>query len=109
MSQPVAILVTVKNITHFNAFAARKTPRSPENKKFSGSRRKEVDGLINIGVFIISNYNDASGLRIYVSRFVDNLKNKGTPEAFEKSRLVFEGFKDHQGFLTHTQTVHRAS
>ncbi|KHJ30397.1 hypothetical protein EV44_g3379 [Erysiphe necator] len=55
---------------------------------FSVSRRKELDGLLERGVFEFINVNDIpTGARIFKSRFVDQIKNAGTANAFEKSRL----------------------
>jgi hypothetical protein len=34
------------------------------------------------------------GVRIFNSRFVDEIKNEGTDKAFEKSRLVVQAFND---------------
>jgi len=53
--------------------------------------------------------SDAQGLREYGSRFVDTVKKECTPDAFEKSRLVVQGFNDNHGFLTCAPTVQRAS
>lgn len=69
-------------------------PQSKDHAKYADSREKEIDGLINRGVFIPSSVSDARGNRIYGSRFVDYVKNEGTPNAFEKSRVVPTAFND---------------
>lgn len=52
---------------------------------------------------------DAAGFRVFGARFVDSVKSEGTPEAYEKSRLVVQGFNDDHDYLTHAPTVQRAS
>lgn len=103
------MMITINSDFDVEAFTARQIPQSSDNKKYTASRQKEVDGLMQRGVFTIAKENDAKGLRIYGSRFVDTMKNEGTPEAFEKSRLVVQGFNDKHDFLTHSPTVQRAS
>ena len=52
-------------------------------------RRKEVNRLINKGVFYIINISEVlKGLRIFNLRFVNKIKNIETKKAFEKFRLV---------------------
>jgi hypothetical protein len=41
------------------------------------------------------------GVRIFNSRFVDEIKNEGTDKAFEKSRLVVQAFNDTDTDLAH--------
>jgi hypothetical protein len=51
------------------------------------------------------------GTRIFNSRFVDEVKHKGTDQAFEKSRLVVQAYND-QGkelILTQSPTIQRVS
>ena len=53
------------------------------------SKRKEINRLINKGVFYIVNISEVlKGLQIFNSRFVNEIKNIGTKKAFEKSRLI---------------------
>lgn len=61
------------------------------------------------GVFITVNKSDSDGLRIYGSYFVDTVKQEGTPNAFEKSRLVVQIFNDNHGLMTHAPTVQQSS
>jgi len=56
---------------------------------FTDSRRKEINGLLEKGVFAVVTDSDVpQGVRIFNSRFVDEIKHPGTNKAFEKSRLV---------------------
>ena len=53
---------------------------------------------------------EAQGERIYSARFVDEIKQVGTPNAKHKSRLVVQAFNDDaQGLLTYAPTVQRVS
>ncbi len=79
---------------------------------FQASRLKELNGLLEKGVFEIMETGDVpAGARIFGSRFVDQVKNEGTEKAFEKSRLVVQAFNDSEkhGILTQTPTIQRAS
>ena len=56
---------------------------------FTSSRHKELDRLIERGVFEYVLIRDIlANTRIFNSRFVDQVKLQGTPKAYEKSRLV---------------------
>lgn len=78
--------------------------------QFKESRAKEIKGLMEKGVFVPVHKNAAEGYRIFGCRFVDTIKNEGSKEAFEKSRLVVQGFNDrNHGLLTHAPTVQRSS
>jgi hypothetical protein len=58
-----------------------------EDGQFARSRQLEVLGLLGKGVFEVAN-DVPKGVRIFNSKFVDEVKNKGTKKAFTKSRLV---------------------
>lgn len=50
--------------------------------------------------------SESADHRIYVARFVDEVKNEKKPSAFEKSRLVVQAYNDTKyGLLTHPPTV----
>ena len=51
------------------------------------------------------------GVRLFNSRFVDKIKNKGTDKAFKKSRLVVQAYNDLEKELVFTQslTIQRVS
>lgn len=91
------------------SFSAKMVPQAKDHEKFAASRKREIDGLINRGVFVPATVADAKGQRIYGSRFVDFVKNEGTPEAFEKSRFIAQAFNDEIEFMTHAPTVTRAA
>ena len=79
---------------------------------FTDSRRKEINGLLEKGVFTVVTDSDVpQGVRIFNSRFVDEIKHPGTNKAFEKSRLVVQAYND-QGkdlVLTQSPTIQRVS
>lgn len=84
--------------------------------KFAGqfvkSRQKELNGLLEKGVFQITSIDDMPpGTRLFNSRFVDEIKNPGTDKAFEKSRLVVQAYNDKgkQLVLTQSPTIQRVS
>ena len=79
---------------------------------FVDSRRKELDGLLNRGVFAFIKVNEIPPkARIFNSRFVDRVKNEGTANAMEKSRLVIQAYKDDEKktVLTYSPTIQRMS
>jgi len=72
--------------------------------QFSASWQKELTGLLKKGVFEIVRLTDIpQGVRLFNSRFVDEIKNKGTDKAFEKSRLVVQAYNDLEKELVLTQ------
>ncbi len=79
---------------------------------FTASRAKEIVELLKKGVFVSVNRDDVSiDIRIFNSRFVNEIKHSGTEKAFEKSRLVMQAFKDQNKTLVLTQssTIQRVS
>jgi hypothetical protein len=84
------------------------SPPSP----FTTSRHKELNGLLESGVFEVVDITDIpQGIRIFNSRFVDEIKNPSTTSAFEKSRLVVQAYKDTEKdiVLTQSPTIQRVS
>ena len=60
-----------------------------DTHQFDTSREAEVAGLIAKGVFEVTPRSDVpDGVRIFNSRFVDEVKNKGTEIELKKSRLI---------------------
>jgi hypothetical protein len=55
--------------------------------QFQASRQLEVLGLLEKGVFKVAS-NVLKGIRIFNSRFINKVKNKGTKKAFMKLRLM---------------------
>jgi hypothetical protein len=53
----------------------------------------------------------SKNVRIFNSRFVDEIKHPGTPQAYEKSRLIVQAYNDHEKTLMLTQapTIQRMS
>lgn len=92
-------------------FKKKCIPQSKDIKKFEASRIKEFSGLMERGVFTPVHKDDAKEFRIYGSRFVDCIKHEGTPDAYEKSRLVVTDYNDNEKLelLTQAPTVQRAS
>jgi hypothetical protein len=88
------------------------TPAAPATPQFTASRQAEINGLLEKGVFEIAPITDVpAGARIFGARFVDEVKNKGTGKAFEKSRLVVQAYADDekQLVLTQSPTIQRVS
>ena len=72
---------------------------------FTESQRKEINSLLKKGVFETVNILDVpEGVKIFNSRFVDEIKNAGTDKAFEKSRLVVQAYNDQGKDLILTQS-----
>jgi hypothetical protein len=78
--------------------------------QFQTSRQLEVLRLLEKGVFEVAN-DVPKGVRIFNSRFVDEVKNKGTKKAFAKSRLVVQAYNDKEKriVLTQSPTIQRIS
>ncbi|KAI1008166.1 hypothetical protein K3495_g77 [Podosphaera aphanis] len=79
---------------------------------FIDSRQKELNGLLDRGVFGFININDIPlNARIFNSRFVDRIKNEGKANAIKKSRLVVQAYKDDnkKSVLTYSPTIQRMS
>jgi hypothetical protein len=85
------------------------TPGGP----FEKSQQQEIDGLVARGVFEFVQYdpNKHSGIRIFNSRLVNEVKGKTTNTPFEKSRLVVQAYNDEgkELILTQSPTIQRAS
>lgn len=90
-------------------FSLSRIPQSNDGQKYASFCQKKTDGLFERDLFSISNKKNPEELRIYRFRFFDHVKHKGTPSAFEKSRLVDQRFNDEHCFLTDAPTVQRAS
>ena len=76
------------------------------------SKKKEVIELIEKRIFIFVNKKKVSeDMRIFNSRFVNEVKNAGTDSTFEKSRLVMQAYNDSIKHLVLTQspTIQRVS
>ncbi|CEJ95277.1 Putative Polyprotein [[Torrubiella] hemipterigena] len=85
------------------------TPGRP----FEVSDRTEIDNLLARGVFEFRPFDPIQhdGIRVFGSRMVREIKGKGTPRPYEKSRLVIRGYNDEGKalILTQSPTIQRAS
>ncbi len=80
--------------------------------QFAAFRQKEINDLIEKDVFQSVVKNDVSfDVRIFNSRFVDEIKHSDIDKAFEKSRLVVQTFNDQDKnlMLTQSSTIQRIS
>ena len=62
---------------------------------FTDSRHKEINRLLEKGVFtIIIDNNIPQGVYIFNSQFVNKIKHPSTNKAFKKSRLVIQAYNN---------------
>lgn len=60
---------------------------------FNKLQRKKINGLLEKDAFIVISISDIlSGIKIFNSCFVDEIKNKGIATAFEKSRFIIQAY-----------------
>ncbi|KAI0997667.1 hypothetical protein K3495_g10519 [Podosphaera aphanis] len=80
---------------------------------FENSSKQEMDSLIARGVFelILWDRKLLDSVKIFKSRFVDEIKGKGTATPYEKSRLIIQAYHDDGKveILTQAPTIQRAS
>ncbi len=77
---------------------------------FQKSRFAELYGPSKRGAIYIVLAHDAAGNRIFGSRFVDTVKNEGTPKSFEKSSILVRAINESKhGLLTYSPTKQRSS
>ncbi len=75
------------------------------SSSFIAFRQKEIVDLLEKEVFLsVNKKNVSSNIRIFNSRFVDEVKNSDTEKAFEKFRLVIQTFNDQNKILVLTQS-----
>ncbi len=73
---------------------------------FAESRRKEINDLLKRQVFeIITILEVLKNVRIFNSRFVDEVKHSDTSQAYEKSKLMIQTYNDHEKTLMLTQAL----
>ena len=85
---------------------------APNHHPYVESRKKKMIELIEKRMFISINKKKMSeGMRIFNSRFVDEMKNVDTNSAFEKSRLIVQAYNDSikHFVLTQSPTIQRVS
>jgi hypothetical protein len=88
------------------------TTASSTSPKFVESRQKELQRLLEKGVFQIVNLEDVPrDSRIFKTRFVDKIKFASTTRAYDKSCLVVQGYSDTDKtrILTQAPTIQQAS
>jgi hypothetical protein len=73
---------------------------------FADSRRKEINDLLKRQVFEIITISEVSkNVRIFNSRFVDEIKHSDISQAYKKSGLVIQTYNDHEKTLVLTQAL----
>ena len=72
------------------------------DRQFIVFKQKKVNGLLNKNVFEIVE-SISSNVRVFKSRFVDEIKNAETEKTFEKSRLIMQIYNDKKKKLVLTQ------
>jgi hypothetical protein len=91
-----------QNFADITVFLQDKIPSSL-TFTFADSRRKEINCLLKRQVFEIIIISEVSkNVRIFNSRFVDEIKHSDTPQAYEKSRLMVQTYNDHEKTLVLT-------
>ncbi len=101
-----------QNIADITVFLQDDQSSSDVNLTFVESRKKEINGLLEKRVFELITLDQVfENVRIFNSRFVDEIKHSGISQAFEKSRLVVQAYNDQEKDLVLTQvlTIQRMS
>ena len=89
--------------------SARQSPHADilvlvQETPFTDSQRKEINGLLEKGVFVVIAERDVpQGVHIFNSHFINEIKHPSTNKAFEKSRLVVQAYNDQGKDLVLTQ------
>ena len=79
---------------------------APWEPQFTALHHKEITGLLEKGVFeIIKLENVPPSTCLFNSWFVDEVKHKGTTQAFEKSRLVVQAYNNTRKEVVLTQSL----
>ena len=84
----------------------------PPPTNFQASRLKELNGLLEKGIFEIIHIDDLSiKARVFENHFMNQVKNEGIEKAFEKSRLIIQTFNDSkkQKILTQAPIIQRTN
>ena len=79
---------------------------------FVESKQKEMNSLLEKRVFeVVSILKMPKNIKIFNSCFVDKIKNIGTANVFEKSKLVVLAYNDHNKtlILTTSPTIQQMS
>ncbi len=97
-----------QNFADITVFLQDDTP----TPTFAESRRKEINDLLKRQIFELIIISEVlKNVRIFNSRFVDEIKHSDIPQTYEKSRLVMQAYNDHEKTLVLTQafTIQRMS
>ena len=79
-------LIHFQNMTDITIYIFKSMPFSAN---FQTSRLKELNGLLEKGIFEIIYIDDLFiGARVFENRFINQIKNEEIEKTFEKSRLV---------------------
>jgi hypothetical protein len=74
--------------------------------KYEDSRQAKITSLLKKGIFeVIPKSEVLGGSRIFNSRFVNKVKNKGTKNERKKLRLVVQAYNDDKKRLILTQSL----
>ena len=90
----------------------KQLPNSKPLPNFEASQRKELDGLMEWDMFEVTAKKDIpTGTFIFGSRFVNQIKNKGTVNIYEKSWLVVQAYNDDgkRSILTQAPIIQQTS
>lgn len=105
--------IRYQNMADIFTFLQEKDSPSPLiSTLFVELRQKEMNDLFEKGVFeVVSISEGPKNIRIFNSRFVEEIKNVRTANAFEKSRLIVQAYNDHDkiSILTQSPTIQRMS
>ena len=73
--------------------------------QYEDSRNTEIAGLLDKGVFQVARKAKVpQGVRIFNSRFVDEIKHKGTENELKKSRLVVQAYNNESKYIVLMQS-----
>ena len=100
------------NISIFFQSDFQNDQQNSTSDSFVKSRKKEINELFEKNCFeIVSTFDVFHEIKIFNSRFVDEIKNINTIDAYEKSRLVMQAYNDDgkAGMLTQAPTIQRMS
>jgi hypothetical protein len=76
-----------------------------DNVDYEASRQAKITGLLEKGVFIVTTRADVpDGVRIFNSRFMDEVKYKDSKNKLKKSRLVVQAYNDDSKHIVLTQS-----
>ncbi len=105
--------IRYQNMADISIFLQEKDiPSTPHPTSFVQSRQKELNDQLYKGVFkVVSILELPKNIRIFKSRFVDEIKNIETANAFENSRLVVQTYNnyDKTSILTQSPTIEQIS